>query len=65
MTVSFAAGVFRVRFWYIGHGDGSRRDEMLKELDCIALTSDIEEEDLKAGDAGTIVHIYRGVTPSW
>ncbi len=33
---------------------------MFKELDCIALTTDIAEEGLKAGDAGTIVHIYLG-----
>ena len=33
---------------------------MLKELDRIVLTVDIEEEGLKAGDAGTIVHMYPG-----
>ena len=33
---------------------------MLKELDRIVLTADIEEEGLKAGDAGTIVHMYPG-----
>ena len=33
---------------------------MLKELDRIVLTADIEEESLKAGDAGTIVHMYPG-----
>ena len=33
---------------------------MLKELDRIVLTTDIEEEGLKAGDAGTIVHMYPG-----
>ena len=33
---------------------------MFKELDCVVLTVDIEEEGLKAGDAGTIVHMYPG-----
>ena len=33
---------------------------MFKELDCVVLTTDIEEEGLKAGDAGTIVHMYPG-----
>ena len=33
---------------------------MFKEHDCIALTADIEEEGLKVGDGGTIVHIYPG-----
>ena len=33
---------------------------MFKELDCVILTTDIDEEDLKAGDAGTIVHMYPG-----
>ncbi len=33
---------------------------MPKELDRIVLTADIEEEGLKAGDAGTIVHMYPG-----
>lgn len=33
---------------------------MLRELDRIVLTADIEEESLKAGDAGTIVHMYPG-----
>lgn len=45
-----------VGFWYIGRG----RHEMFKELDCIVLTADIEEEGLKAGDGGTIVHMYPG-----
>lgn len=31
---------------------------MLKEHDRIVLTSDIPEESLKAGDVGTIVHVY-------
>ena len=33
---------------------------MLKELDSIVLTTDIEAEGLKSGDVGTIVHIYPG-----
>ena len=33
---------------------------MFKELDGIVLTTDIAEEGLKAGDAGTIVHMYPG-----
>ena len=33
---------------------------MFKELDGVILTTDIEEEGLKAGDAGTIVHMYPG-----
>ena len=33
---------------------------MFKELDCVVLTTDIEEEGLKAGDGGTIVHMYPG-----
>jgi len=31
---------------------------MFKEHDRIVLTSDISEEGLKAGDVGTIVHLY-------
>ena len=45
-----------VRFWYIG----GRRHDLFKELDCIVLTMDIEEEGLSAGDGGTIVHMYPG-----
>ena len=33
---------------------------MFKELDGVILTTDFEEEGLKAGDAGTIVHMYPG-----
>ena len=33
---------------------------MLKELDSIILTTDFDDEGLKAGDAGTIVHMYPG-----
>jgi hypothetical protein len=32
---------------------------MFKEHDRLVLISDIPEEGLKAGDVGTIVHIYR------
>ena len=35
-------------------------NEMFKELDCIVLTTDIEKDGLKAGDGGTIVHMYPG-----
>ena len=28
------------------------------EHDCIVLTADLPEEDLKAGDVGTVVHIH-------
>ena len=31
----------------------------IKEHECVVLTSDLPEEGLKAGDAGTIVHIHR------
>ena len=33
---------------------------MFKELDGVVLTTDIDEEGLKSGDAGTIVHMYPG-----
>ena len=33
---------------------------MVEELASIVLTTDIAEEGLKAGDAGTIVHVYPG-----
>ncbi|MCY4651732.1 MAG: DUF4926 domain-containing protein [Dehalococcoidia bacterium] len=33
---------------------------MFKEFDCVVLTTDIEEEGLKVGDGGTIVHMYSG-----
>ena len=33
---------------------------MLKELDSIILTTDIDDEGLKAGDVGTIVHMHPG-----
>ena len=48
-----------MRFWYIRVGI-SRGYDIFKELDCVVLTTDIEGEGLKAGDAGTIVHMYPG-----
>ena len=33
---------------------------MFKEHDCIVLTTEIDENGLKSGDGGTIVHIYPG-----
>ena len=33
---------------------------MLAEHDRVVLTDDIAERDLKAGDVGTIVHVYPG-----
>ena len=32
---------------------------MIKEHDCVVLTSDIPDDALKAGDVGTVVHIHR------
>ena len=32
---------------------------MIKEHDCVVLTSDIPDEGLEAGDVGTVVHIHR------
>jgi hypothetical protein len=32
---------------------------MIHEHDCIVLTQDIPDDDLKAGDVGTVVHIHR------
>ncbi len=31
---------------------------MIKEHDCIVLTSDLPDEGLEAGDIGTVVHIH-------
>ncbi len=31
---------------------------MIKEHDCVVLTQDMPSERLKAGDAGTVVHIH-------
>jgi hypothetical protein len=33
---------------------------MIREHDCVVLTQDLPEEDLRAGDVGTVVHIHRG-----
>jgi len=35
------------------------KDNVIKEHDRIVLKSDIAAEGLKAGDVGTVVHIYR------
>jgi hypothetical protein len=35
------------------------KGNMIKEHDRIVLKSDIAAEGLKAGDVGTVVHIYR------
>jgi len=32
---------------------------MIKEHDCVVLTSDLPEERLQAGDVGTVIHIHR------
>ena len=32
----------------------------IKEHDCVVLTRDLPEEDLKAGDVGAVVHIHKG-----
>lgn len=33
---------------------------MIKELDTVVLTHDIQEKGLKAGDRGAVVHCYSG-----
>ena len=33
---------------------------MIKEHDCVVLTQDLPNENLQAGDVGTVVHIHRG-----
>ncbi|MBA2377027.1 MAG: DUF4926 domain-containing protein [Rubrobacter sp.] len=33
---------------------------MIREFERVALTRDMPEENLVAGDAGTVVHIYEG-----
>ena len=33
---------------------------MLEEHDRVVLTEDVSGHDLKSGDVGTIVHVYRG-----
>jgi uncharacterized protein DUF4926 len=32
---------------------------MIKDHDCVVLTSDIPAQGLQAGDVGTVVHIHR------
>ena len=32
---------------------------MIKEHDCVVLTSDVPDEGLVAGDVGTVVHIHK------
>lgn len=32
----------------------------IKEHDCVVLTKNLPEENLEAGDVGTVVHIHRG-----
>ena len=32
---------------------------MISELDCVALTVDLPEHGLVAGDVGTVVHVYK------
>ena len=32
---------------------------MIKEHECVVLTSDLPDERLQAGDVGTVVHIHR------
>ena len=31
----------------------------IKEHDCVVLTTDLLEDNLKAGDVGTVVHIHK------
>jgi hypothetical protein len=31
----------------------------IKEHDCVVLTSDLPQEELKAGDVGTVIHIHQ------
>ena len=33
---------------------------MIKELDCVALTTDLPSHGLAAGDVGAVVHAYGG-----
>ena len=33
---------------------------MIKELDCVALTTDLPTHGLAAGDVGAVVHVYEG-----
>lgn len=33
---------------------------MIKEHDCVVLTQALPDQDLQAGDIGTVVHIHQG-----
>ena len=33
---------------------------MIKEHDCVVLTTNVPEEELEAGDVVTVVHIHKG-----
>jgi len=33
---------------------------MIAELDCVALTQDLPEHGLVAGDVGAVVHVFKG-----
>ena len=33
---------------------------MIKEHDCVVLTTNLPDEGLEAGDIGTVVHIHKG-----
>ena len=33
---------------------------MIKEHDCVVLTQDLTDGNLKAGDIGTVVHVHEG-----
>ena len=33
---------------------------MIKEHDCVALTTDLQPENLTAGDVGVVVHVHSG-----
>ena len=36
---------------------------MIKEHDCVVLTTNVPEEGLEAGDVGTVVHMHKGGMP--
>ncbi len=52
--------------WLIETGDLAPRFitaypyPMIAELDCVALTEDLPEHGLEAGDVGAVVHTYKG-----
>lgn len=37
----------------------------MEELERVALTEDIPQHNLKAGDIGMVVHVYRGEEPGY